>query len=95
MSKVIKPVQKRSNKLKKDTLDKMIGFFEGDKDLSENVDLYLYGEKMRTAYKKILESRDAFLKAGVSSEKVYRESKKQLEKRPLKRKKITKEFSSK
>ncbi len=34
------------------------------------------------AYKKILESRDAFLKAGVSSEGVYRESKDQLEKRP-------------
>ena len=34
------------------------------------------------AYKKILKSRDAFLKAGVSSESVYRESKDQLEKRP-------------
>ena len=34
------------------------------------------------AYKKILESRNAFLKAGVSSESVYRQSKDQLEKRP-------------
>lgn len=34
------------------------------------------------AYKKILESRDTFLKAGVSAESIYRESKEQLEKRP-------------
>jgi len=34
------------------------------------------------AYKKILESRDTFLKAGISAEAVYRESKDQLEKRP-------------
>ena len=74
--------QKHSNKLKKDHLDKTMGFFKGDKNLSENVDLYIYGEKKRIAYKKILESRNAFLKAGVSSEAVYRESKDQLEKRP-------------
>ncbi len=44
------------------------------------------------AYEKILKSRDAFLKAGVLSDKVYKESKEQLEKRPLKRKKITNEL---
>ncbi len=34
------------------------------------------------AFKKILESREAFLKSGISAEEVYKESKKQLEKRP-------------
>ena len=82
MPKVTIRGQKRNNKLKKDPFNKTMGFFEGDKDLSENVDLYIYGEKKRIAYKKILESRNAFLKAGVSSEAVYRESKDQLEKRP-------------
>ncbi|MEK6576794.1 MAG: type II toxin-antitoxin system Phd/YefM family antitoxin [Nitrospirota bacterium] len=33
-------------------------------------------------YKKILESRTAFLKAGVSADEVYKESRSQLEKRP-------------
>lgn len=41
---------------------------------------YLHSRKAE-AYKKILESRKVFLKAGVKAEDVYRESKKQLEER--------------
>jgi len=33
-------------------------------------------------YRKILEAREAFLKAGVLADEVFKESKKQLEKRP-------------
>jgi len=33
-------------------------------------------------YQKIMEAREAFLKAGVSADEVFKESKKQLEKKP-------------
>lgn len=41
---------------------------------------YLNSKKME-AYKKIFEARRVFLKAGVSAEKIYKESKKELEKK--------------
>lgn len=42
---------------------------------------YLHSRKVE-AYKKILESREAFLRAGVRAEDVYNESKRKLEERP-------------
>lgn len=38
--------------------------------------------KKREGYRKIMEAREAFVKAEVRAEDVFRESKKQLEKRP-------------
>lgn len=38
--------------------------------------------KKREGYRKIMEARNAFLKAGVQAEDVFKESKRQLEKRP-------------
>lgn len=42
---------------------------------------YQHSKKVE-AYNKIIESRAAFVKAGVSAEDVYKESKEQLRKRP-------------
>jgi len=38
---------RKSKATEKDPLDKMAGFFEGDKDLSEKHDFYLYGYKKK------------------------------------------------
>jgi len=42
---------------------------------------YQHSKKAR-GYRKIMEARDAFLKTGISANEIYRESRKQLEKRP-------------
>ena len=38
---------RKGTKRKKDPLDRMAGFFEGDEDLSEKHDVYIYGERKK------------------------------------------------
>jgi len=38
--------------------------------------------KKAEGYRKIMEARDAFLKTGISAKEIYKETRKQLEKRP-------------